>query len=127
MNNSEGGNLQKAGAVAFGGHNNAAPANFTTDGQGPLTDDEDGWVQLTEKGRQMAADIMAKSIVRIQGELEEAQAHIAVYEAERSILLRERDEARKQLRVAVGLLSTTPKFQDQHPEEVLKFVEEAAK
>ena len=42
-------------------------------------------------------------------------------------LERERNEARKQLRVAVGLLSTTPKFQDQHPEEVLKFVEEAAK
>ena len=39
---------------------------------------------------------------------------------------KERDEARKQLRVAVGLLSTTPQFQDQHPEEVLKFVEEAA-
>lgn len=42
-------------------------------------------------------------------------------------LKRERDEARKQLRVAVGLLSTTPRFQDKHPEEVLKFVEEAAK
>lgn len=40
---------------------------------------------------------------------------------------RERDEARKQLRVAVGLLSTTRQFQDQHPEEVFKCIEEAAK
>lgn len=78
MNNSEGGNLQKAGAVAFGGHNNAASAQFTVGavGFGPH------W---------SAEDSMAASIVRIQRELEEAQAHIAVYEAERTILQNERD------------------------------------
>lgn len=86
--NSAGGQPQIAGAVAFGGHNNAAPANFTVGavGFGPLVDDDDDWVQLTEKGRKMVADGMAQSIVRMQGELEEAQAQIAIYEAERSIL-----------------------------------------
>lgn len=63
--------------------------------------------------------------------LREAIDNGAATEAEMTSLAgkleQERDEARKQLRVAVGLLSTTPQFQDQHPEEVLKFVEEAAK
>lgn len=38
-----------------------------------------------------AEDSMAESIVRLQRELEEAQAQCAVYEAERSILQAERD------------------------------------
>jgi predicted nucleic acid-binding Zn-ribbon protein len=42
-------------------------------------------------------------------------------------LRKERDEAREQLHTAVGLLSTHPQFEDKHPEEVLKFVKEAAK
>jgi hypothetical protein len=42
-------------------------------------------------------------------------------------LERERDEARAQLRIAVGLLSTQPQFADKHPEEVLAFVKEGAK
>ena len=48
------------------------------------------------------------------------------YKSDVELITKERDEARKQLRVAVGLLSTTPQFQDQHPEEVFTFVEEAA-
>lgn len=36
----------------------------------------------------------------------------------------ERDEARKQLRIAVGLLSTQPQFADKHPEDALSFVKE---
>lgn len=78
--NSAGGKPQIAGAVAFGGHNNAAPAQF----------EEDDWVQLTDKGRKMVADGMAHSIVRLQRELDEANARIALLEEERSILLRER-------------------------------------
>jgi len=78
VNNSEGGNLQKAGAGVRGGHIQTAPAQFTVGavGFGPH------W---------SAEDSMAESIVRIQRELEEAQAQIAVYEAERTILQNERD------------------------------------
>jgi hypothetical protein len=39
----------------------------------------------------------------------------------------ERDETRKQLRIAVGLLSTQPQFANKHPEDVLAFVKEGAK
>ena len=42
-------------------------------------------------------------------------------------LERERDEAKQQLRIAVGLLSTQPQFADKHPEDVLAFVKEGAK
>lgn len=42
-------------------------------------------------------------------------------------LERERDEAKQQLRIAVGLLSTHPQFADKHPEDVLAFVKEGAK
>ena len=42
-------------------------------------------------------------------------------------LERERDEAREQLRIADGLLSTQPQFADKHPEDVLDFVKEDAK
>jgi hypothetical protein len=42
-------------------------------------------------------------------------------------LERERDEAREQLRIAVGLLSTAPQFAIKHPEEVLAFVKEVTK
>jgi hypothetical protein len=42
-------------------------------------------------------------------------------------LERERDEARQQLRIAVGLLSTQPQFANKHPEDVLAFVKEGAK
>ena len=39
----------------------------------------------------------------------------------------EHDEAREELRIAVGLLSTQPQFADKHPEDVLAFVKEGAK
>jgi hypothetical protein len=42
-------------------------------------------------------------------------------------LEQERDEARQQLRIAVGLLSTHPQFADTHPEDVLAFVKEGAR
>jgi hypothetical protein len=41
--------------------------------------------------------------------------------------IKERDEAREQLRIAVGLLSTQPQFANKHPEDVLAFVKEGAK
>jgi hypothetical protein len=42
-------------------------------------------------------------------------------------LERERDEAREQLRIAVGLLSTHPQFANKHTEDVLDFVKGGAK
>jgi septal ring factor EnvC (AmiA/AmiB activator) len=42
-------------------------------------------------------------------------------------LEQERDEARQQLRIAVGLLSTLPQFANKHPEDVLDFVKEDTK
>jgi vacuolar-type H+-ATPase subunit E/Vma4 len=42
-------------------------------------------------------------------------------------LIKERDEARQQLRIAVGLLSTQPQFADKHPEDVLAFVKECGR
>ena len=42
-------------------------------------------------------------------------------------LERERDELREQLYIAVGMLSTHPKFENKHPEEAWEFVKEAAK
>lgn len=77
MNNSVGDNNTDAGAVSFGG-TQAASAQFQVGsiGFGPMWETEDS---------------MAESIVRISRELEEAQAQIAVYEAERTILQRERD------------------------------------
>jgi hypothetical protein len=51
-------------------------------------DDESGWVQLTEKGRKAVADNMAASIVRLEHQLEEANARIAVLEEEQRIMQR---------------------------------------
>ena len=64
---------RKAGAVGFGGHNNAAPADFQVGavGFGP------GWTM---------EDSMAASIVRLEQELEEANARVAVLEEEQKIL-----------------------------------------
>jgi chromosome segregation ATPase len=39
----------------------------------------------------------------------------------------QRDKAREQLRIAVGLLSTQPQFAIKHPEEVLAFIMEGTK
>jgi len=60
-------------------------------GFGPAwQDDDDGWVQLTEKGRRAVTDSMAASILRLEQELEEANARIAVLEEEQRILARGR-------------------------------------
>lgn len=41
---------------------------------------------------------------------------------------RERDEARKELQIAVGLLSTHPQFSQDHPEKIMEMIKlEAAK
>jgi hypothetical protein len=61
--NSEGGNHQKAGAVAFGGSQKAASANLWT-----------------------AEDSLAAANVRLHYELEEANARVAVLEEEQRIL-----------------------------------------
>ena len=88
---SEGGNLQKAGAVAFGGHNNAAPANFTVGavGFGPCWSDG-----LYEQAREAGictlcgmADSMAASIVRLEQENSELKAEVALLLEERNILV----------------------------------------
>jgi hypothetical protein len=42
-------------------------------------------------------------------------------------LERECDELREQLYIAVEMLSTHPKFENKHPEEVWEIVKEAAK
>jgi hypothetical protein len=73
MNNSEGGNLQKAGAGTFGGCNQTASAKFTVGeiGFGP------SW---------SAEDSLAAANVRLHYELEEANARVAVLEEEQRIL-----------------------------------------
>jgi hypothetical protein len=73
MNNSVGGNYTDAGAGAFGGHNNPAPAQFTVGeiGFGPA------W---------SAEDSLAVANVRLHYELDEANARIAVLEQEQGIL-----------------------------------------
>lgn len=65
-----GGVCGEAGGVGIGVPQGAPPATF------------------------LAEDAMAQSIVNISRELEEAQAQMAVYEEERSILQRERDNWR---------------------------------
>jgi len=69
-----------AGAVALGGHNNAAPANLTVGqvGFGPAWSDEPSLRDLYE--------IACQTIVRQDCELSEANARIAVLEAEQAIL-----------------------------------------
>jgi hypothetical protein len=73
MKISEGGNQQKAGAVAFGGHNNAASAQFTVGeiGFGPC------W---------SAEDSMAASIIRLEQENQELRAEVALLREEQNIL-----------------------------------------
>ena len=67
--NSEGGNLQKAGAVSFGG-TQAAPAQFTVGAVGFAPH----W---------SAEDSMAASIIRLEQENQELRADVALAEAER--------------------------------------------
>ncbi len=73
MNNSGGGNQQKAGAGTFGGCTQTAMAQFTVGeiGFGP------SW---------SAEDSLAAANVRLHYELEEANARVAVLEEEQNIL-----------------------------------------
>jgi hypothetical protein len=69
-----------------------------------------------ERERDEALELLAAHAIKLQHELMRA------LKAER-----ERDEARKQLLIAVGLLSTHPQFADKHPEDLLAFIKEASK
>ena len=85
MNNSDGGNQQKAGAVSFGG-TQAALAHFQVGavGFGPSWDDDE--VQLTRAGWKRITDGMAASIVRLECENQELRAEVALLLEERNIL-----------------------------------------
>jgi hypothetical protein len=118
---------RKAGAVGFGGHNNAAPADFQVGavGFGPAwQNDDDGWVELTDKGRRAVTDSMAASIVRLQCEVEERDARIAVLEEQARILVAERDEARIQYRsteaLAMALVKTINEMKEERVDLKLK-------
>jgi len=73
MNNSEGGNLQNAGAGTFGGCNQTALAHFTVGeiGFGPCWSSEDS---------------MAASIIRLECEKSELEAEVALLREEQRIL-----------------------------------------
>ena len=116
---------RNAGAVPVWGPAQAAPATSLTVGAvgfGPAwqDDDDDGWVQLTEKGRQTVADSMAASIVRLEQEREESNARIAVLEEQARILAEERDEARLQYRsteaLGMALVKTIDEMKDERAE-----------
>ena len=88
MNNSVGGNHTDAGAVARGGHNNAAPAQFQVGavGFGPSIEEDDEEINLTTKGYRRVCDGMARSIVRLEQENEELRAEVALLREEQAIL-----------------------------------------
>lgn len=82
---------QSGGGGSLGTAAQAAPAHpgYTVGagGFGPAPeDDDDGWVQLTEKGRKMVADSMAASIVRLECEADELRAEVALLLEERAII-----------------------------------------
>jgi len=72
--------------VAFGGPQQAAPAQFQVGavGFGPLEDDDE--VRLTAKGYRQVCDGMARSIVRLEQENEELRAEVALLREEQAIL-----------------------------------------
>jgi hypothetical protein len=84
--NSVGGKPQNAEAVAFGGHNNAASAQFTVGeiGFGPSWDDNE--VQLTHPFWKRITDAMDASIVRLECENQELRAEVALLREEQNIL-----------------------------------------
>lgn len=86
---SVGGNLQSAGAGAFGGHNNPAPAQFTAGavGFGPAWQDDATTLQeLYDKACQ--------SIVRLECEKSELEAEVALLQEQARIMARELDAYR---------------------------------
>jgi len=88
MNDSVGGNHTDAEAVARGGHNNAASAQFQARavGFGPSIEEDDEEISLTTKGYRQVCDGMARSIVRLEQENEELRAEVALLREEQSIL-----------------------------------------
>lgn len=107
---------------------NAGPAHPMTVGAvgfGPAwQDDDDGWVQLTDKGRRAVTDNMAASIVRLQCEVEERDARIALLEEQARILAAERGEARLQYRtteaLAMALVKTINEMKEERVDLKLK-------
>ena len=86
--NSDGGQPQKAGAGAFGGHNSPVPAKFQVGavGFGPSIEEDDEEISLTTKGYRRVCDGMARSIVRLEQENEELRAEVALLREEQAIL-----------------------------------------
>lgn len=82
-----------AGAVAFGGHNNAAPAQFTVGeiGFGPCWEEEPSLRELYDKA--------CASIVRAECEIEELRAEVALLKQGMTLLAEERDNARARVKV----------------------------
>ena len=115
MNNSAGGNQQKAGAGTLGGCIQTAPANLTVGavGFGPAW--SDGlYEQAREAGVCTAcgmADSMAASIVRLECEAEELRAEVALLREQARLLQAERDEARIQYRSTHALAEVLAKTQ----------------
>jgi len=101
--NSVGGYQQKAGAVARGGHNNAASAQFQVGavGFGPSIEEDDEEVRLTTKGYRQVCNGMAATIVRQDREIEELRAEMAMLKEGMTLLAGERDNWRAAANQAV--------------------------
>ena len=80
---------KNAGAVAFGGPQQAAPANFQVGavGFGPSWDEEPGLRDMYDQA--------CRTIVRMECEADELRAANAVAEQERAILVRELERLRE--------------------------------
>ena len=81
---------KNAGAVAFGGPQQSAPANFQVGavGFGPSWQDD-------EPSLRAMYDAACASIIRLEQENQELRAEIAVAEQERAILVRELERLRE--------------------------------
>lgn len=83
---------KNAGAVAFGGPQQSAPANFQVGavGFGPSWDEEPGLRDMYDQA--------CRTIVRMECEADELRAEIAMLQEQARIITEERDEARVQYR-----------------------------
>ena len=92
-----GGQQQNAGAVAFGGPQQAAPANFEVGavGFGPSWDEEPSLRDMYDQA--------CRTIVRMECEADELRAEVALLTEQARILAEERDEARLQYRSTEAL------------------------
>ena len=82
---------KNAGAVAFGGPQQSAPANFQVGavGFGPSWDEEPGLRDMYDQA--------CRTIVRMECEAEENKAQLATYEVERGILEKEMRRLREKI------------------------------